>query len=64
MTKGGGPDVPDIDVVYAEGMLLADNMKKDIIDFYNGCARPEHACHIWHCRAEDDTFSTQSGTVI
>ena len=41
ITKGGVPDVPGIDVVYAEAMLLVDNMKKDIIDFYNGCARSE-----------------------
>jgi hypothetical protein len=41
MTKGGVPDVPDIDVVYAEGMLLVYNMKKDVIYVYNGCARPE-----------------------
>jgi hypothetical protein len=58
MTKGGVPDVPDIDMVYVEGMLLADTMKKNIIDSYNGCARHEHACHRWHCRAEDGTYST------
>jgi hypothetical protein len=55
VTKGGVPDVPDVDVVYPEGMLLTDNMKKEIIDFYNGCARPELAYHIWNCRAEDGT---------
>ena len=64
MTKGGVPNVPDIDVVYAEGMLLADNMKKDIIDFYNGCARPEQACHRWHSRSEDGTRAIRSGKVI
>ncbi len=44
MTRGV-LDVPDIDVVYAEEMRLADNMKKDIIYIYSGCARPDQACH-------------------
>ena len=37
---GGVPDVPDIDIVYDQAKLLADNIKKDIPDFYNGCAKP------------------------
>ena len=45
MTKGGVPNVPSIDIVYAQALLLANNMKADITDFYNGCARPEQACH-------------------
>jgi hypothetical protein len=64
MTKGDVPDDPDIDVVYAEGIRLADNMKNDIVDFYSGCARPDQACHKWHCKAEDGTNSTRSGTII
>ena len=64
MTKGGVPGVPDIAVVYDQALLLADIMKTDIVDFYNGCARPERACHRWHCRAEDGTYSTRSGTII
>ena len=64
MSKGGVPDVPHIDVAYAQAKLLADLMKTDIVDFYSGCARPEHACHRWHCMAEDGTYSTRSGTII
>ena len=30
MIKGGVPNVPDIDVVYAQTKLLSDNMKTDI----------------------------------
>jgi hypothetical protein len=64
MTKGGVPNVPSIDTVYAQALLLAENMKTDIDDFYNGCARPEQACHRWHSRSEDGTRAIRSGTVI
>ncbi len=64
MTKGGVPNVPHIDVVYEQAKLLADTMKVDIRDFYNGCATPEQACHRWHCKAIDGTYATRSGTVI
>ncbi len=64
MTKGGVPDVPEIDNVYEQAILLEDNMKKDIRDFYNGCARPELSCHRWHNWSVDGTYSTRSGTVI
>ena len=64
MTKGGVPHVLDIEVIYAQAKLLSDNMKTDIRDFYNGCARPELACHRWHRMGEDGTYSIQSGTII
>jgi hypothetical protein len=64
MTKGGVPNVPSIDTVYAQAVLLATNMKTDITDFYNGCARPEQACHRWHSRSEDGTYGSRSGTII
>ena len=64
MTKGGVQIFPHIDVAYDQARLLADAMKDDIRDFYNGCATPERACHRWHCMAKDGTYSTRSGTVI
>jgi hypothetical protein len=64
MIKGGVPNVPDIDVVYAQAKLLSDNMKTDITEFYNGCARPDVACHRWHCRGDDGIYAVRSGTVI
>ena len=64
MTKGGVPNVPHIDIVYAQAKILADNMKNDINAFYTSCARPEQACHRWHCRAEDGTYANRSGTII
>jgi len=64
ITKWGVPHVLDIDDVYAQAKLLADNMKIDIDDFYNACARPEQACHRWHCNAEDGTYANRYGTLI
>jgi hypothetical protein len=64
MTKGGVPNVPVIDGVYAQAKLLSDIMKTEISDFYNGCARPERACHRWHIREEDVTYAIKSGTII
>jgi len=62
MTKEDVPGVPHIDVVYAQANLLSDNMKTDITDSYNGCARPKVACHRWHCMTEDEGI--RSGTII
>ncbi len=64
MTKGGVTDVPHIDVVYAQAKTLADTMKMDINDFYNGCERPKQTCHRWHCRSGDGTYAICFGTVI
>ena len=61
---GGVPDVPDIDVVFEHAMLLARNMKKEVIDFYTGCSNPNTACHRWHYRAEDGVLHAHSGTII
>ncbi len=58
------PDIPDIDIVYVQAKLLANIMKADIVELYNGCAKPERSCHRWHCRAEDGTYSTRFGTII
>ena len=64
MNKGGVPDVPPIDVLFAQAKLLSDNMKTEVTFFYNGCARPEVTCHRWHCRGDDGTYSIRSGTII
>ena len=64
ITKGGVPDVPHVNVVYAHAKCLADNMKNDINGFYNRCARAEQAGHRWHCRSEDGTYATRSSTVV
>ena len=46
MDEGGGlQDIPDIDVVYEQAMLLARGMEKGVIDFYKGCTNPNTACH-------------------
>ena len=64
MKKGGVPDVPPIDVVYDQALVLADNMKADITNFYKNCANPARACHRWHSMAEDGTRGVRSGTVL
>ncbi len=64
MTKGGVPDVPHIAIAYAQAKIIADNTKIDIDGYYNGCARPEQACHRWHSKAEDGTDANRSGIVI
>jgi hypothetical protein len=51
MKKGGEHDVPDIGVVFGEEMFLSRNMEKDVMDFYNGCADPIRACHMWQYKA-------------
>ena len=45
MTNRGVPNVPHVNVIYAQAKIIADNMKFDINSFYNGCARLEQACH-------------------
>jgi len=54
MKKGGVPDVPDIDVVYDQAVTLANNMREDIIAFYNGCA---NATAVVHRRHEKNGYS-------
>ncbi len=58
------PDVPDIDVVYYQAVALANNMREDIIAFYNGCAKATTIVHRWHKFAGDGTRETRSGTII
>ena len=53
MTKAGVRDVPSVDELYNEGILLAQAMQKDVSDYYSGCADPTTACHKWHFRSTD-----------
>ena len=62
--EGGLQDIPDIDVIYEQAMLLARGMEKEVIDFHMGCTNPNTACHMWHYRAEDWVLHAQSGTII
>jgi hypothetical protein len=64
MTKAGVRDVPSVDELYNEGILLAEAMQKDISDYYSGCADPTTACHRWHFRASDGELYVCSGTTI
>ena len=64
MVKAGVRDVPDVHVLYTEGILLAEAMQKDISDYYNGCADPTTTCHRWHFKASDGELYVRSGTTI
>jgi hypothetical protein len=64
MRNAGVRDVPDVDVIYSEAILLAEAMQKDISDYYMGCANPTTACHRWHFRATDGELYVCSGTTI
>ena len=65
MDGGGGvKDVPSIDVVFAQAMLLARSMEKEVNDFYTTCSNPSTACHKWHYRTEDGVLHAHSGTVL
>jgi hypothetical protein len=64
MRKAGLRDIPEVDVIYNEAILLAEAMQKDISDFYRGCANPTTACHRWHFRATDGELYVCSGTTI
>ena len=57
-------DVPEVDVIYNESILLAEAMQKDISDYYRGCTDPTTACYIWHFRATDGELYVCSGTTI
>jgi hypothetical protein len=57
-------DIPDIDVVFEQAILLARNMEKDVIDFYKGCSNPNTTCQRWHYMTEDEILHAHSGTII
>ena len=48
--KVGVRDVPEVNVIYNEAILLAETMQKDILDYYKGRADPTTTCHI--CTSE------------
>jgi hypothetical protein len=64
MRKGGVPDVPPLVVVFEQAMLLADNMRKDVREFYKYSRDPITACHRWHIKGNDGSRQVCSGTVI
>jgi hypothetical protein len=64
MVKAGVRDVPEVDGMYNEALLLAEAMQKDISDYYIRCADPTITCHIWHFRATDGELYIYSGTPI
>ena len=43
---GGVQDVPDIDVIFEDAMLLARIMEKEVIIFYTGFSNPNTTCHV------------------
>jgi hypothetical protein len=64
MKRGGVPHVPPIDVVYDQTLVLADNMKADITNFYKNCANHARVCHRWHSMAENGTRGVQFRTIV
>ncbi len=61
---GGVLDVPAINVVYEEAMVLPANMRKDVIDFYKYSRDLGIACHKWHIKEKDGALQTRSEIVI
>jgi len=57
-------DVPEVNVISNEAILLTEAMQKDISDFYRVCANPTTTCHIWHFRAANRELYVCSGTTI
>ena len=64
MRKGGIPDAPPLVVVYEQAMLLADNMRKDVSEFYKYPRDPITVCHRWHIKGKDGSLQVFSGIVI
>ena len=65
MRKGGGVlDIPPLVVVYEQAMLLADNMRKHVSEFYKYSRDPITACHRWHIKGKDGSLQVCSGTFI
>jgi hypothetical protein len=64
MKQGGVPDVPDINVIFEQAMLLARSMETDVTDFYKGCSNPATACHKWHKKTTDGALEARLETII
>jgi len=65
MRKGGGvPDVPPLVVVYEQAMLLANNIRKDVSEFYKYSRDPRTTCQGWHIKGKDGSLQVCSGIVI
>jgi hypothetical protein len=64
MRKRGVPDVPPLVVVFEQAMLLADNMRTDVREFYKFSRDSRTTCHRWHIEGNDVSRQVCSGTVI
>jgi len=64
MKDGGVQDVPDVDVVFAQAMVLAASMEKEVNEFYRRCSDPNTSIHKWHYRTEDGVLHVHSGTIL
>ncbi len=60
----GVPNVPPIQGVYDQALLVAESMKTDIAIYYNGRDHHARACHTWHCITVDGTHEVRFGTLI
>ena len=63
MKKGGELDVPRVNEVFAEAMILARKME-EVKDFYRACSNRNTACHKWHYKTKDGVLHVHSGTVM
>jgi hypothetical protein len=64
MMMGGGQDVPDVDVVFAQAMLLARSMEKEVKYVYTGCSNSNTTCHMWHYKAKYGVLHAHSRTIM
>ena len=58
------PDVPKFNVIYEQAMLLAANMRKDVIDYYKYSRDLGTSCQLWHIWGNDVVLQARSGTII
>ena len=64
MMVGRVHDVPATEQVFAQAMLLARNMEKEVNDFYSNCSNLNTAFHKWHYTTEDGVLHVHSRTVL
>ena len=60
----GVPDVPTFNVVCQQAIILADNMRKDVKDFYKYFRDSRTTCYRWHIKGNDGSIQLCSGAII
>ena len=51
-------------VVHEHAIILANNMRKDVSEFYKYSRDPRIACHKWHIKGKDGSLQVCSETII